>query len=68
MRSLMQSMLAEGELSSRGVVEFKQYLELMSDELERCGRIISGLLSFSREKPLQHKEIDFKELIQSVLS
>lgn len=63
---LMQSMLAGGRLSAGDVEEFKQYLEMMSEELERCGRIVSGLLSFSREKPQQHKLIDLNDLIQSV--
>lgn len=65
---LMQSMLADGKLSAGGVEEFKQYLELMSEELERCGRIVSGLLSFSREKSHQHTMIDFNDLIQSVIN
>jgi two-component system, NtrC family, sensor kinase len=35
--------------------EFRQHLSLMSSELGRCGNIISGLLSFSRENPLNIK-------------
>jgi signal transduction histidine kinase len=66
--SLMQSMLAGGKLSAGDLEEFKQYLEMMSEELERCGRIVSGLLSFSREKPLQYKVIDLNDLIQSVVT
>jgi signal transduction histidine kinase len=64
----MQSMLAGGKLSAGDLEEFKQYLEMMSEELERCGRIVSGLLSFSREKPMQYKVIDLNDLIQSVVT
>jgi signal transduction histidine kinase len=66
--SLMLSMLAGGRLSAEGLEEFKQYLEMMSEELERCGRIVSGLLSFSREKPMQYMVIDLNDLIQSVVT
>ena len=40
----------------------------MSRELERCGAIVSGLLSFSRESGLEYKDIDLNEVIQSILS
>lgn len=65
---LMQSILAGGEIGPDGVAEFKQYLTLMSTELERCGRIVSGLLSFSREKALQYCTIDLNDIIQAVLN
>ena len=47
---------------------FKEHLSLMSTELERCGNIVSGLLSFSRESSLEYKEIDLNEVIESVLT
>jgi signal transduction histidine kinase len=65
---LMQSTLAAGELSPEDVDEFKNYLALMSTELERCGKIVTGLLSFSREKTLQYQVIDMNTIIQSVIS
>lgn len=55
---LMQEILAEGKPSSKDLEQFKKYLSLMSNELERCGIIVSGLLSFSRESPREHKDID----------
>ena len=65
---LMQSTLGSGELSTEDIAEFKKYLNLMSTELERCGKIVTGLLSFSREKTLQYQKIDMKDIIQSVIS
>jgi signal transduction histidine kinase len=66
--ALMQSMVSGGNLSSEGVDEFRQYLALMAEELERCGNIVSGLLSFSRENPLQYREVDVNELLDSILT
>ena len=65
---LMQSSLNKGELDAEEIAEFKKYLGLMSTELERCGRIVTGLLAFSREKTLQYQKIDVNEIIQSVIS
>ena len=63
---LMQSLLSEGSLGPEGVAEFREYLALMSTELERCGRIISGLLSFSRDKPSLCALMDINDIICSV--
>ena len=65
---LMQEILAEGKPNSDDLKKFQDFLSLMSRELERCGNIISGLLSFSRESPISHKEIDLNELMGSVLT
>ncbi len=65
---LMQSMLAEGSLSSEGVQEFRQYLAIMSEELERCGRVVSGLLSFARERPVSYTRVDLNDIVQSVVT
>ena len=64
---LMQSLLSEGSLAPEGVAEFSEYLALMSTELERCGHIISGLLSFSRDKPSQCAIVDLNEIIHSTV-
>jgi len=36
--------------------------------LERCGSIVSGLLSFSRESPREHKDIDLNEVLEAVIT
>jgi len=48
--------------------DFQHYLSLMSKELERCGNIISGLLSFSRESSREFKSIDLNELLGQVIT
>jgi two-component system NtrC family sensor kinase len=65
---LMQDILAEGKPSSEDLERFKRHLSFMSKELERCGNIISGLLSFARESPREYKEIDLNEVLEAVLA
>ncbi len=48
--------------------EFTSYLTLMSKELERCGGIISGLLSFSRQSAIGLEKVDLNELLEEVFS
>jgi two-component system NtrC family sensor kinase len=65
---LMQEILAEGKPSPEDLEQFKHHLSFMSKELERCGNIVSGLLSFSRETPKEFKEIDLNNVLNSVIS
>jgi two-component system NtrC family sensor kinase len=65
---LMQSMLSKGKPTTSELGEFRHYLNLMCKELERCGTIVSGLLSFARESSMEAREVELKEVIQPVLS
>lgn len=65
---LMQEILAEGKPSPKDLEQFKNHLSFMSRELERCGNIVSGLLSFSREIPKEFKEIDLNDVLTSVIT
>ncbi len=64
---LMLDMLKTNKLSRDEVDEFRRYLSLMSNELERCGNIISGLLSFSRQPAREYKEVDLNEILEAVI-
>jgi len=64
---LMLEILAEGTPSEEDLEKFRHFLSLMSKELERCGNIVSGLLSFSRETQLEYKSLNFNEVIDSVI-
>jgi two-component system NtrC family sensor kinase len=66
--SLMQSILAEGQPSVSDLEQFTEYLNLMSSELERCGNIVSGLLSFARESSMELREIELNEVLRSVIT
>ena len=65
---LMEEMLAEGKTSTNDLEQFKKHLSLMSRELERCGGIVSGLLSFSRESRIEYQSLDLNEILDAVLT
>ncbi len=65
---LMQSMLADGEVGPEQLEEFKKYLGMMTSELERCGGIVSSLLSFARQSSTEYRCLDLKETLGSVLA
>jgi two-component system NtrC family sensor kinase len=64
---LMKQMLATDALTEAEVAELRAFSGIMADELERCGKIISGLLSFSRETHNVLKNIDLNAVISSVV-
>ncbi|RLC04910.1 MAG: PAS domain-containing sensor histidine kinase [Deltaproteobacteria bacterium] len=65
---LMQEMLAEGNPTPERLEKFKKFLSIMSSELERCGNIVTNLLSFSRELPLEYKRIIFNDILDAVIN
>lgn len=65
---LMEDMLRDKEPSAKDLDDFREYLSLMSGELVRCGDIISGLLSFSRQSSMEYIDIDLNEILQEVVS
>jgi len=65
---LMSSILARGDPGPEDLDQFKHFLSLMSDELERCGNIVSGLLSFSRQIPLEFTSINLNEVLDAVIA
>ena len=63
---LMKEMLATDSLEKSEIAKMREFTGIMAEELERCGKIISGLLSFSRETPNAFKTIDINDVIASV--
>ncbi len=63
---LMEKTLAKQELSEDDIEDMRKYAPIMSAELERCGNIVSGLLSFAREAPGTKTNIELNDLINSV--
>ena len=63
---LMKEMLAADRPSEAEVAKMREFTGIMAEELERCGKIISGLLSFSRETPNAFKALDINEVLSSV--
>jgi len=66
--SVMQSLLADGPPGQDDLRQFRDHLDLMSAELERCGNIVSGLLSFARESASELRDLELNDIIQSVLN
>jgi signal transduction histidine kinase len=65
---LMELGLAEEASSPEDTQSLRSYAELMTHELERCGRIVSGLLSFSRESRMEYTCLDLNEVLSSVVT
>jgi signal transduction histidine kinase len=63
----MQEMVADGLKDESDLEKFKKFLSLMSKELERCGEIVSGLLSFSRQSPMEYRDVSLNEVLESVI-
>jgi signal transduction histidine kinase len=65
---LMQHILNEGNPDQKDLKILQLHLALMSNELERCGRIISGLLSFSRTTNHGYKDVDLNEILKEIIT
>jgi PAS domain S-box-containing protein len=65
---LIQDSLSQDKLKRKDIDNMKYYASLMSSEIERCGNIISGLLSFARETSNEYKEVDLNEVLESVIA
>ena len=64
---LMTKLLEEKNPEPADIAEFRGYLSMMSRELERCGNIISGLLEFSHETPLEYTRVDINAVLNAVI-
>lgn len=65
---LILDSLFKEKLNPTDIENMKYYASLMSSELERCGSIISGLLSFARETTNEYKEVELSDVITSVIA
>jgi PAS domain S-box-containing protein len=60
---LMIRILKQEQLDEERVKKFISYLELVETETQRCSRIVSSLLNFSRISPPAFGEVRIEELI-----
>ncbi len=58
---------SEGRLTPEDISEMEQFLELMSTESKRCGEIVSNLVSFSRHRKMNRREIDINEIVGKIV-
>lgn len=64
---LMLKIISKNHLDDRQLEEFKKYLELMGNEIERCGDMVKNLLVFSKQSKLQIQEADINSIIKNSL-
>ncbi len=65
---LIQAAVAGDTLGPADMVQMREFSALMSEELARCGQIVSGLLSFSREAPTVYRDTDLGAVLQGVIA
>ncbi|MGO9312810.1 MAG: response regulator [Syntrophobacteraceae bacterium] len=64
---LMSKILSRGSLPGDSIAKFQGYLSLMQSELERCSKIVSNLLAFSRKSKLEFNPVDINELLSKCI-
>jgi two-component system NtrC family sensor kinase len=64
---LMIKVLGRGTLSQENIEKFQRYLNLVESETNRCSRIVSNLLAFSRKSETEFKRIDLQQLLQKCM-
>jgi len=60
--------LTQGPPSGEELEELGRIVSLMSNELERCGSIVSGLLSFSREHSMEYTDLNLNDILEAVIA
>jgi len=65
---LMQRILDEGTPGLDELRTFRQHLTLMSHELERCGNIVTGLLSFARASSHGYADLDLNDVLKEIVT
>jgi PAS domain S-box-containing protein len=64
---LIKRIIREGPVTDKEMIDFSRYLDLMEKENRRISRIVSNLLSFSRQSKIELKGIDINRLIEKTL-
>ena len=64
---LLKRMTADGSIPAGEESDFNQYLELMETETWRISRIVSNLLTFSRQSEMGFKKVNINRLIEKTL-
>ncbi len=65
---LMQRILKDDGVPANRIQDFRRYLQAVSDETARVGRIVTDLLSFSRRSAPQHTEADLNQIVLNTIS
>src|SRR6056297_49306 len=64
----IQGTLEDGLTDPSEIDKLKEITAMMTREIDRCGEIISGLLSFSREPLTQYTDTNLNEVLTAVIN
>jgi len=64
---LMLKILKKGPVTEEYREKFSGYLNLMENETDRCSKIVSNLLAFSRKSELDFSNVPINELVEKCL-
>ena len=64
---LMKRIIQEGPINEKDMESFHRYLDLIESETRRISRIVSNLLSFSRQSKMEMKPLNLNLLLEKVL-
>jgi PAS domain S-box-containing protein len=62
-----EGLLGRVEKENIGSLLFRSYLKIIEEEIERCKKITTGMLSFVRRSDLEKKEIDVNEVLDKTI-
>ncbi len=65
---LVRNAFREGDMDEARAVQYERYLDLSLREAERCGKIVTNLLSFSRQQAVEPKTIDLGVMLEDILA
>ncbi|MGO9572229.1 MAG: ATP-binding protein [Desulfomonilaceae bacterium] len=63
---LMRQSFDKESLTQEEMERFRSYLDLISAESERCGKIVQGLLSFASKKNLRKSAVDLTTIFEDI--
>jgi two-component system NtrC family sensor kinase len=64
---LMLKILSRGAVNEEQLEKFRNYLTVVERETDRCSRIVSSLLAFSRRAKMEYAEMSVNELLERSL-
>jgi PAS domain S-box-containing protein len=64
---LMLKILKRGPVTEEYREKFSNYLNLMENETDRCSKIVSNLLAFSRKSELDFSDVPINDLVEKCL-
>lgn len=61
---LMAKIIARGKVSPEKMEKFQSYLGIVENETDRCSKIVSNLLAFSRKSKEEVRKVSVREVVE----